>query len=253
MSVPEGALAAYGRPETLRLPALTLDRTEALGYVGYAGQVLDDELRERFERLADACERDLHPACACAAFEVDAARTRWGGDDAQVALAGSQLVLPGRDIARHLEGAREVVLMACTLGAASERELRKHAALSPVDALLYGAAASAFVEAAANAAEAAIVERAAARGLRASFRYSPGYGDLPLAVQPAFLDALDATRRIGLGVTEGNLLVPTKSVTAVIGLFDGPAPKTAVRAACETCQLRGCCPRREKGRTCHGS
>lgn len=247
--------SAYGRPATLALPALSLDRDEALRYVGYAGQGMDDDLRARFERLAEACERDLRPACVHAVFRIDEGRSRRGDSAAEpvVALEGCALTLPGRDIAAHLAGACEAALMACTLGAASERELRKHAALSPLDALLYGAAASALVEAAANAAEARIVAEAAERDLRTNFRYSPGYGDLPLSVQPAFLDALDAARRIGLAVTEGNLLVPTKSVTAVVGLFDGPVPGSNARDACSTCQLKGCCSLKKKGTTCHGS
>ncbi len=275
---------AYGRPETLALGSLSLDREEALRYVGYAGQALDAELRERFDRLADACERDLRPACVCAAFPVDGEHTCWGtdasreaglereadvaqeadreaggaessrhGEPPQVVLAGTRLTLPGHDIARHLEGAREVVLMACTLGVESERELRKHSSISSVDALLYGAAASALVEAAAEAAECIVARRAAERGLQAGSRYSPGYGDLTVAVLRAFLDGVDARRRIGLSVTEGNLLVPVKSVTAVVGLFDDSAPRIAARAGCDTCNLRAGCPFREKGTTCHGS
>ena len=265
--------------------ALSLDRDEALRYLGYADQKLDAQLLARFEELASACERELRPACASASFPVDEALTRWGGEGGengegdegpQVVLAGCGLVLPGRDIARHLRGAREVALLACTLGAACERELRKHAAISPTDALLYGAAASALVEAAADACDAAVASQAAARGLRASARYSPGYGDLPLSVQPAFLKALDATRRIGLSVTAGNLLVPTKSVTAVIGLFDearadgggssgardanrggardGASGRAPVRAHadCATCPAREGCLLKGKGRTCHG-
>ena len=73
---------------------------------------------------------------------------------------------------------------------------------------------------------------AAARGLRTNFRFSPGFGDLPLAVQPAFLAALDAPRRIGLAATAGNLLVPTKSVTAVVGLFEGEPSSASARSTC---------------------
>ncbi|WP_080798942.1 hypothetical protein [Arabiibacter massiliensis] len=235
---------------------LSLDRDEALRYLGYSGQIVDGELLARFEELARACELELNPAYVHAAFPVDAARTRWdeGDPDPQVALAGCGLVLPGRDIARHLRGACEVALMACTLGAASERELRKHAAVSPADALMYGAAASALAEAAAEACDAAIAREARERGLFAGSRYSPGYGDLPLSVQPAFLAALDATRRIGLSVTEGDVLVLTKSVTAVIGLFDDPRPAqgAGADAQCAACPLEGRCGFKEKGRTCHG-
>lgn len=224
-----------------------IDRAEALGYLGYAGQPLDDQLQQRFDAAVEACERDLVPRSIWASFRIDQATLQ----DTAVVLHGSSLVLEGRSIAQHLEGAVEAVLLACTLGAKSEQELRRRTALSPADALMYSAAASALVEAAANEAEAAIVAEAATRGLRANFRYSPGYGDFPLTVQPAFLAALDATRRIGLTATETNLLVPAKSITAVIGLFDGEPPHGG-RSSCDACQLRASCKLRTQGRTCHG-
>ena len=238
----------------MALPPLCLNREEALGYVGYAGQEMDAHLRERFEALADSCERGLRPACVWALYQVDEARTRENAEAGApaVALRGSALMLPGRDIAAHLQGAREVALLACTLGAASEREMRKLGALSATDELLYGAACSALVEAAANAAEAHVVTQAAARGLHTNWRFSPGYGDLPLSIQPEFLRTLDATRRMGIVVNAGGLMVPTKSVTAVVGLFDTPTPGAEVRTRCGVCQLRHCCERRKRGTTCHG-
>ena len=253
-----GGRVVYGRPSTLELPALTLDRDEALGYVGYAGQLMDEQLRERFEALAQSCERKLRPAAVWALYELDERRTRRACEarTPEVALTGCALTLPGRDIARHLEGAREVALMACTLGAASERELRALGARSAVDELLFGACASALVEAAGNAAEARIVAAAAERGLRTNWRFSPGYGDLPLSIQPQFIRTLDATRRIGVVVNSGGLMVPTKSITAVVGLFDADADaagaQAEVRTRCSVCQLAGCCELRKRGTTCHG-
>lgn len=227
---------------------LRVDRAEALRYLGYSGQELDADLADRFNEAVEACERELHPRCVHAVFPLDSERS----NECHVVLVGCGLVLEGRDIARHVEGACEVALMACTLGVESERALRQRAAISPTDALMYGAAASSLVEAAADAEEARIVEEAATRGLRTNFRYSPGYGDLPLDVQPAFLDALDAPRRIGLVCTEGNVLVPTKSITAVVGLFEGEPPNTSVRSGCASCALREACTLRGQGRTCHG-
>lgn len=232
--------------------ALRLDRDEALRYLGYTGQKLDEALRVRFEELAEACECTLRPACVHAVFGVDGEHSRWEGDGARVALVGAPLVLEGRAIAEHLRGARKVALLACTLGAPSEREVRKHAALGPTDGLLYDAAASALVEAAADAAEEAIAKEAAAQGLHAGSRFSPGYGDFPLDVQPAFLAALDASRRIGVQVTKGNLLVPSKSITAVMGLFDQAPSHPHKHDACASCRLREDCPFREKGITCYG-
>ena len=238
----------------MALPPLELDREEALGYVGYAGQEMDAHLRDRFEKLAESCERDLKPTCVWALYQVDEERTRENAEAGTpaVALRGCALALPGRDIAAHLQGACEAALLACTLGAASEREMRKLGALSATDELLYSAACSALVEAAANAAEARIVAQAAARRLHTNWRFSPGYGDLPLSIQPEFLRTLDATRRAGIVVNAGGLMVPTKSVTAVVGLFDQPAPGAEVRTRCGVCQLKQCCELRKRGTTCHG-
>lgn len=233
---------------------LRLDRDEALGYLGYTGQQVDESLLGRFHALADACEQQLSPSFAWAVFPLDEERTQWGdeAENPQIVLAGCGLVLAGHDICAHVRGACAVALLACTLGLPSERELRKHAAVSAADGLMYGAAASALVEACANTAESAVVAAAAQVGLHTNWRYSPGYGDLPLAVQPAFLRAVDATRRLGMSATSTCLLVPTKSVTAVVGLFDSPRAGADVRTACGTCQLRKSCQLRKQGRTCHG-
>ena len=154
-----------------------------------------------------------------------------------------------------------VVLLAVTLGTQSEMLLRRERALSATDGLLADACASSLVEQAANVLNAHIVEEAAARNLAATSRFSPGYGDLPLSCQPAFLAASGADRALGIHATAAHLLVPTKSITAVIGLRSHPnsareggastAPTEGMR--CSTCPLADTCALRAQGRTCYGN
>ena len=245
----------YGSFGSAGAERLSLDRDEALGYLGYAGQRVDESLLARFNALADACERDTKPRFAWGVFDVDTARTDLTAaavPDKHVALLGCNLVLPGESMAEHLAGACGVALMACTLGMENEREMRRYEALSPTDALMFSACASALVEAAANAVEARIVAWAADQGLHTNWRFSPGYGDLPLSVQPALLGVLDATRRLGMTLTPTNMIVPVKSVTAVVGLFETAQAGVGVRNICATCQLEDCCELRKRGTTCHG-
>ena len=54
-------------------------------------------------------------------------------------------------------------------------------------------------------------------------RYSPGYGDLPLAAQRDLLGFLDAPRTVGVALTDALLMVPSKSVSALIGVKKGSA------------------------------
>lgn len=46
-------------------------------------------------------------------------------------------------------------------------------------------------------------------------RKSPGYGEMPLEYSREIIEKTDATRRIGVSMTDSLLLAPSKSVTAV--------------------------------------
>ena len=98
------------------------------------------------------------------------------------------------------------------------------------------AACSAYVEAAVEQMDQQVKTDAAVHGLAGNWRFSPGYGDCPLSAQRSIVNALNATRLIGLTVTPTSLLMPTKSVTAVIGLFDGEVHDAQSRPTCNICQ-----------------
>ena len=84
---------------------------------------------------------------------------------------------------------------------------------------------------------------------RLTDRFSPGYGDMPLSQQEALCRVLDVGRRIGVGLTAGGLMIPQKSVTALIGVSDGPVGE---RRSCESCGMRENCEIRKAGGRCGG-
>lgn len=238
------------QPDAAGRPAI--ERTEVLRYLGYAGQDIDRALEERIGRAISDLGREVAPRGVRCVFPVDAT-----GLDAQgapcIRLAGTTVELAGRDIFRHLKDARYCALIAATLGVASERRLRLLASRSPLDATLADAACSAYIEAVVDEMDAETGRAAAAEGLTRNWRFSCGYGDCPLEAQDAIVSALDATRRLGLTVTDSHLLVPTKSVTAVIGLFEGDARASDSRPSCETCRLSDSCAFRARGTACYRS
>ena len=222
-----------------------IDRDEVLRYLGYAGQPIDAELDARIDGIVARCERELAPRWVSARFAVSSVADE-GDPTAQVLLEGTPLALTGRDICAHLRGATQCALVACTLGATCEAQLRRLSATSPLEAVVYDAAASALVEAGIQAAQDEVCGAAARDGLVGNGRFSPGYGDLPLSVQPMLLAACDATRRLGLTVLASGMLAPSKSITAVIGLFSGDDVDRGRRAGCGAgscthCALRSTC------------
>ena len=226
----------------------SVDRAEVLRYMGYRGQTYSDEISELVDREIGLCLAAGRPRASIEVFDV--AGVTNDEDVPVVALAGTALELRGRFIAEHLEGAVSAAVIAVTAGMGVERELRRRALTDPLAQLIFDAAGTALVERAADAAEASVIRMAAERDLYCNFRFSPGYGDLPLETQPMLLAALDAQRRLGITLSSSLLMTPTKSVTAIIGMFKEPQPKS--HPSCAGCPLIDFCKIRPTGRTCRG-
>ena len=241
-------------PQRYRLARVRIDRAEVLHYLGYTGQRLDSELAERIERIIAHVEETFEPRGAACTFAIDAR----GLDDAGypcIRLAGTAATLTGRDIYRHLKDAPAACVLAATLGMESERQLRAQAGQSALDAAIFDAAASACVEAATETIDQAVKREVATFGLVGNTRFSCGYGDCPLDAQQGLLDALDARRALGITLTPSQLMLPSKSVTAIFGLFpaaNGPVPQSDALRSCSTCRVRSGCAFRERGETCWG-
>jgi hypothetical protein len=113
-------------------------------------------------------------------------------------------------------------------------------------AALLDACGSVLVEEACDRAEEAL--RQQHPGLYLTDRFSPGYGDLPLSVQPDLLRALDGTRLAGVWLTDTCLMNPSKTVTAIVGL--SATPQQAKIRGCDYCALRDTCNLRKDGKRC---
>lgn len=243
------------RPVLYRPPAGSqphLDRDEMLRYLGYSGQAISPDLAGRIDRVVEDLERTILPAGVRQVFAVDAGSVDSQGNPC-IRLKGTAVELTGRDIYRHLKDARYCALLACTLGMSCERKLRMLSSQHPLESAVFDAACSAYVEAAVGEMNETVRRDVKAKGLSANWRFSCGYGDCPLNAQPKILAALNATRLIGLTCTPTNLLLPSKSVTAMIGLFDGPVHDANSRPTCSICRMRPTCRFRAAGTTCYGS
>lgn len=212
---------------------------EVLRYLGAAGKDPGPLLP-----LAESCCREL----------LAAARPRWtwrafACEETPEGLRLScGLLLPGKDLARHLLGCREAVLMAATLSQGVDALLRRTQLSDLSRSLVLESCATAAIEEVCDRGEAVIRGKYPDRSLTS--RYSPGYGDLPVTLQGEFLALLDAPRRLGLCATESSILTPRKSVTAVIGIREPGAETPPQKRSCESCSLRESCQYRRAGTTC---
>lgn len=149
------------------------------------------------------------------------------------------LALSGQDIAIHLQGCHACFILSLTLGIEIEQAIRTTEANDMPRAVLLDACASVLVEGYAAQAQEVLREEATAEDTFLTDRFSPGYGDFPLGLQPAFLRLTDAPRRIGLTTNESYILIPRKSITAILGIADHPVEGSL--AGCDHCPLREKC------------
>ena len=123
-------------------------------------------------------------------------------------------------VAKLFQGCKKAYCIAVTIGAALERKIKSSEIF---EAVILDAAGSVAVEEAVGFINQRLSEREAKDGRALTRRFSPGYGDWPLECQKSFLERLKADK-IGLSVNESFIMVPEKSVSAVIGV------KTATRS-----------------------
>ena len=114
----------------------------------------------------------------------------------------------------RLKGA-DVVFLCGTIGAEFDAWQRRLSVLSAADALLSQQIGLDAVERVMDELEKKSKAEVEVEGRKLLPRRSPGYGDLPLSLSRTILAELDAPRKIGVSITDSNLLVPSKSVTAI--------------------------------------
>ncbi|MGN0777889.1 MAG: methionine synthase [Aristaeellaceae bacterium] len=214
---------------------MTLNVEEALRYLGASHA--ENDLRQTVAAVADELTARIPPRWTWRVFPLDRAT---------MTLPDTDITLPGNLARQMLTDCRQIVLMACTLGTAFDRMMRTVQARDMARAVMLDACGSAWVEAGCDAAEQEIAARLP--GLHLTDRFSPGYGDLPLTVQPALCAALDVGRRLGVTLTDSSLMNPQKTVTALIGLAD--RPQQARIRGCAACAMNQTCALRKGGKHC---
>lgn len=158
-----------------------------------------------------------------------------------VTIGGTYLA--SKTLASHLRGCQEAFLTAFTLGPGIDALIKRYELMEMPLVPVLQACAAAYTEEQADLAQEGIAQYAQERGLYLRPRYSPGYGDLPLASQRFLFNALQISKKIGVTLTENCLMLPMKSITGIVGL--SPDPSLCHVGKCMACAAENCPFRQE--------
>ena len=212
-----------------------LNMNEILKYLGFRGQELTEDIAKQLRRCTDEVLQAATPRLTYRQVPLE--------DGAVLGVT-----FAGKDIPTMLAPCEEVVLFGATLGPGVERLMMRYEVTNAADAVIMDACASTAIENICNNFESDMRAEIEAGGRYLTDRFSPGYGDLPISEQPKFFALLDMTRRVGVSLTPTTIMVPRKSVTAIMGIARTPQPHRP--PDCEHCLMFRNCPFRKAGRRC---
>ena len=195
---------------------------EAVRYLGYGKKAADERTRRMVDEAFLELEQSADPKSICRIFDI--------GRNSEDGIEIGNLTIISHSLARNLRGCDKAVLFCATLGAETDRLIRRASITDMSRAVILQACAAAYLEEYCDEQQRLIGEEMAREKRFLRPRFSPGYGDF------------DCAKQIGLSMTDGYMMTPSKSVTAVIGA--GPDRPGCVPEGCESCRKADCPYRR---------
>ncbi len=215
-----------------------LDAKPILNYLGYRGKASDDTI---LTAIDEAFSELLQVAKPKAIWKEVTFERR----DERLYLSPA-FPLIGESIASHLADCHKGYLLCATLGIGVDQWIRQLQIREMTKAVVVDAMCSVAIE---QVLDSAMAQYATSltESLYSTDRFAPGYGDLPLETTKLFLNLLNAQRAIGLTTTSHGLMIPRKSVVALVGLAD--RPQRQFDDPCSRCDANGDCDYSRKD--CH--
>lgn len=207
---------------------------EAAGYLGYCAQKPPEDVRCLMQRAFG----ELH----------DAPAPRMTIKEATCRIAGDEVWLDGhafasRDLAQCLKGCDGALLLAATMGLAVDAAIARASIREMSYAVVLQACASAQLERFVQQKLEGIALQRLPQGQYITQRWAPGYGDFAFECQKPFLSLVAPPHKMGVSLTDSGMLVPTKSITAVVGV--SPVPQPFAPSKCAYCTKIDCEFRKE--------
>lgn len=182
--------------------------SEALGYMGIHGKP-DPEFLDEVNTIANKLLKTYSPHFLYEKYSIEA-------ENNALRIVNTPVLLCGKDITAHLRNCSDIILLAATLSFKADNLIKSYQIIDMKKAVIADALANALIEQVCDAAEDEI--RAACPSKKMTFRYSPGYGDFDISMQKSLSVLLNTQKKIGIFVNDSYMMVPSKSVIAVIGL-----------------------------------
>lgn len=214
---------------------IVIDKNEVLRYLQYKGQNIDDKLNKSIDECIDLTLQFINPK-----FTYEKYSIKCDVEDT-IEINKTNLKYESADIYNLLKDSREAYLMATTLGVNIERVTRQYSYTDLTKSLIIDACATTAIEEVCDRLQEYLNKGLDEEKKTTTMRYSPGYGDLDIRNNIGILEVLNAQRSIGLTITENGIMIPRKSVVAIMGVCELKYSNKSTKKSCENCKNRDTC------------
>lgn len=186
---------------------IEVDKKQALRFMGCKDEIISED----FSRLYNEC-LDLYLSSADLKAVVRKTEV--------IFLEGNKIkfdfgIIESESLKKNLQNCKSAYVFAATAGSEVDRQIKKLSFMSDGKGMILSCIASSGIECWCDFINDEMAKKNALRP-----RFSPGYGDVPLCVQKDIFAFLDVNRKLGMSLTEALMMVPVKSVTAIVGILE---------------------------------
>ncbi len=215
---------------------MEISEKEVLRYLGFRQHTPDENTLRFICAVESALQTEIRPKSIYGEFPLAFLSNR------EVKIGDK--VFESEKLRRHLNGCERILVFAATLGAGADSLLRRYSAIDRAKAAVAQAVLAAATESYCDEVCAEIAAKENKNGWYLRPRFSPGYGDMALTAQRDLFALLEITKRTGIVLTQSCLMLPTKSVTAFIGLTRDA--QRCDKRGCALCDNTDCAYRKEE-------
>lgn len=221
---------------------IEIDKNEVLRYLQYKGQNIEDDLNNTIDECVELTLSTINPRFIYSSCILDSSV------EGTIKLKNTNLVYSSQDIYKLLKDCDRVFVMASTLGVEIERLTRKYSYSDLTKSIIIDSCATTAIEEICNRVQESVNNGLKKEQKTTTMRYSPGYGDLGIENNKGILDVLSAQRNIGVTINDSGIMIPRKSVVAIMGVSELKYNNKEVKKSCSNCQNRDTCVyKREDG------
>ena len=196
---------------------IEIDKNEVLRYLEYNGQYIDEKLDHIIDECIKITKQKINPRYTLGVYSILKEKI---DDSYQIKFKDSNISIKSKDLYKLLDGCSQCILLSTTLGIDIEKQIKINSYSNLTKSIIIDACATTAIEEFCDILQSHIEDE-----LRKEGKY--------------IINLLNTSNKIGLTITKDKIMIPRKSVVAIIGISENKS--TYKQKSCLECSNYNTC------------